>query len=140
MPASRSARAITFAPRSWPSRPGLAMRTRIRLSGMGWCQRVGKHTSGLPQVYKEILEQAVEFVGVIHEKRVAVARKDFIACGRQLLVQVLKLGRENGSVGGADENGLRVLQQRGLVVCPVHAYEECHGRVGGRDVGSFHKT
>src|SRR6185436_17805057 len=29
MPASRSARAITFAPRSWPSSPGLAMMTRI---------------------------------------------------------------------------------------------------------------
>src|SRR6266542_869134 len=29
MPASRSARAMTFAPRSCPSRPGLAMRTRI---------------------------------------------------------------------------------------------------------------
>src|SRR5258706_6458029 len=29
MPASRSARAITLAPRSWPSRPGLATRTRI---------------------------------------------------------------------------------------------------------------
>src|SRR4051812_12230425 len=32
MPASRSARAITFAPRSWPSRPGLAITTR---SGRG---------------------------------------------------------------------------------------------------------
>src|SRR4029453_7785144 len=29
MPASRSARAMIFAPRSWPSRPGLAMTTRI---------------------------------------------------------------------------------------------------------------
>src|SRR3990170_6746819 len=29
MPASRSARATTLAPRSWPSRPGLAMRTRM---------------------------------------------------------------------------------------------------------------
>src|SRR5213079_1617865 len=29
MPASRRARAITLAPRSWPSRPGLATRTRI---------------------------------------------------------------------------------------------------------------
>src|SRR5688500_14166550 len=29
MPASRSARAITFAPRSWPSSPGLAMTTRM---------------------------------------------------------------------------------------------------------------
>src|SRR5712692_6902044 len=32
MPASRNARAITFAPRSWPSRPGLATRTRIFFS------------------------------------------------------------------------------------------------------------
>src|SRR5581483_9574754 len=29
MPASRSARATTLAPRSWPSSPGLATRTRI---------------------------------------------------------------------------------------------------------------
>src|SRR5579864_7553620 len=29
MPASRNARAITLAPRSWPSRPGLATSTRI---------------------------------------------------------------------------------------------------------------
>src|SRR5581483_11882107 len=29
MPASRSARAMTLAPRSWPSRPGFATRTRI---------------------------------------------------------------------------------------------------------------
>src|SRR5467141_776153 len=29
MPASRSARATTFAPRSWPSSPGFAIRTRI---------------------------------------------------------------------------------------------------------------
>src|SRR5215475_5726486 len=29
MPASRSARAMIFAPRSWPSRPGFAMTTRI---------------------------------------------------------------------------------------------------------------
>src|SRR6266516_241358 len=29
MPASRSARAMIFAPRSWPSRPGLAITTRI---------------------------------------------------------------------------------------------------------------
>src|SRR5271169_1614936 len=30
MPASRNARAITFAPRSWPSKPGLATSTRMR--------------------------------------------------------------------------------------------------------------
>src|SRR5438270_11522459 len=33
MPASRSARAITLAPRSWPSRPGFATNTRIFCSG-----------------------------------------------------------------------------------------------------------
>src|SRR3990172_891417 len=32
MPASRRARAMTLAPRSWPSRPGLATSTRIFLS------------------------------------------------------------------------------------------------------------
>src|SRR6266536_4264760 len=34
IPASRNARATTFAPRSWPSRPGFAMSTRI-FFGMG---------------------------------------------------------------------------------------------------------
>src|SRR5271167_895389 len=34
MPASRRARAIIFAPRSWPSRPGLAISTRIFFSGI----------------------------------------------------------------------------------------------------------
>src|ERR1700704_5520047 len=29
IPASRNARATTFAPRSWPSKPGFAMRMRI---------------------------------------------------------------------------------------------------------------
>src|SRR5689334_21783290 len=37
MPASRSARAITLAPRSWPSRPGFAMRTRIFRSSAILC-------------------------------------------------------------------------------------------------------
>src|SRR5512136_114609 len=34
IPASRRARAITLAPRSWPSRPGLAMSTRIFLGNV----------------------------------------------------------------------------------------------------------
>src|SRR6266508_3536035 len=33
-PASRNARATTFAPRSWPSSPGLATTTRIFRSGI----------------------------------------------------------------------------------------------------------
>src|ERR1019366_6082380 len=36
MPASRRARAITFAPRSWPSNPGLATRTRIGVCMAIW--------------------------------------------------------------------------------------------------------
>src|SRR5260370_33972175 len=36
MPSSRSPRAITLAPRSWPSRPGLATRTRILGSDIGF--------------------------------------------------------------------------------------------------------
>src|SRR5262252_7225847 len=36
MPASRNARAITFAPRSWPSSPGFAISTRIFFSGIGF--------------------------------------------------------------------------------------------------------
>src|SRR6185436_15484625 len=34
IPASRSARATTLAPRSWPSRPGFAMTTRMGRSAM----------------------------------------------------------------------------------------------------------
>src|SRR4029453_4804638 len=44
MPASRSARATTLAPRSWPSRPTLAMRTRMgvmSVAGGGGAPRAG---------------------------------------------------------------------------------------------------
>src|SRR5579862_4724433 len=34
MPASRNARAMILAPRSWPSNPGFAIKTRIFLSGI----------------------------------------------------------------------------------------------------------
>src|SRR5579872_3054303 len=42
MPASRKARAMILAPRSWPSRPGLAINTRIFFSGMfvGKCSSI----------------------------------------------------------------------------------------------------
>src|SRR5579862_3351164 len=46
MPASRSARAITFAPRSCPSRPGLAIKTLIFFSGIrrfSMCRNVFLH-------------------------------------------------------------------------------------------------
>src|SRR3954454_18162386 len=50
MPASRSARAITFAPRSWPSRPGLATSTRIFRS----ISRSLTHTVNNYEVYHAI--------------------------------------------------------------------------------------
>src|SRR5207302_3273083 len=56
MPASRRARAITLAPRSWPSRPGLATRTRIFGSAIaGLFNHIGRsaerlHIQALPQI------------------------------------------------------------------------------------------
>src|SRR6266513_1355347 len=42
IPASRRARAMIFAPRSWPSRPGFAMTTRIfRATRRSLCRRFG---------------------------------------------------------------------------------------------------
>src|SRR5258705_9695601 len=41
MPASRSARAMTLAPRSWPSRPGLAITTRIFWDIFSWQPAAG---------------------------------------------------------------------------------------------------
>src|SRR3954466_13285660 len=49
MPASRSARATTLAPRSWPSRPGLATTTRMRLAEL--VTRVSKGASGSVEEY-----------------------------------------------------------------------------------------
>src|SRR5579872_2791700 len=49
MPASRNARAITFAPRSWPSRPGLATSTRI-LRSEGICQGILSKALPVPWV------------------------------------------------------------------------------------------
>src|SRR4029450_13005868 len=40
MPASRSARAMIFAPRSWPSRPGFAITTRIFPATIGQYRNV----------------------------------------------------------------------------------------------------
>src|SRR4030042_2950124 len=41
MPASRSARQMTLAPRSWPSRPGLAIRTLVFFSVISSSTRPG---------------------------------------------------------------------------------------------------
>src|SRR4029453_7584490 len=55
MPASRSARATTFAPRSWPSRPGLATTTRIRvLMGASSGQIVTRLNVPLPRTVRKV--------------------------------------------------------------------------------------
>src|SRR5579859_3517119 len=46
IPASRRARATTFAPRSWPSSPGLAMSTRIGAAVEGFSAIVATRTVG----------------------------------------------------------------------------------------------
>src|ERR1017187_5815315 len=48
IPASRNARAMTFAPRSWPSRPGLAITTRILFirPQHAWSLRTSKSNRG----------------------------------------------------------------------------------------------
>src|SRR6185295_13701207 len=47
MPASRSARAMIFAPRSWPSRPGFAITTRI---GRAMASSVPRPSTTVPAV------------------------------------------------------------------------------------------
>src|SRR5947207_2647823 len=50
MPASRRARATILAPRSWPSRPGLATRTRILRSRMRLLRKVWEESQARSQV------------------------------------------------------------------------------------------
>src|SRR5687768_17161156 len=67
MPASRSARATTLAPRSWPSSPGLAMSTRIFFSLMNGSRARGGPRSALAEDREDhdvvIGAFAVELVG-----------------------------------------------------------------------------
>src|SRR5262245_24594645 len=78
MPASRRARATTLAPRSWPSRPGLATSTRI------W--RCSVMALPLSLLLDELDEHAVGGAGA-DEGNVAAFRRvvDAHALGAQLL-------------------------------------------------------
>src|SRR5690554_709908 len=109
MPASRSARAMTLAPRSWPSRPGLAMRTLIlrstcppgwaRPSGRRGAREAGRHSDQhrllvdavyLPE-HVHLLAQRAERVRARHEGRHRVAA----LAGRRL-----ELGQRRPGLGG----------------------------------------
>src|SRR5580700_3138863 len=142
MPASRKARAITFAPRSCPSRPGFAINTRIFFSGIwidhlvpvrcdsspiGAAERILQNSRTAPtaspkfrrcllQIGNELLEQNIEFVGVVHEKRVPsiVERLEFRA--GDAFLHVLKYGLHSLR-GPSDHGGLVDLPEHGAIIC-----------------------
>src|SRR2546428_5920700 len=64
MPASRSARAITLAPRSCPSRPGLATNTRIGLFIKSDCARFLIGAEHIPQSGTDLAQRRVGADGV----------------------------------------------------------------------------
>src|SRR5215813_12532919 len=60
MPASRRARAMTLAPRSWPSRPGFAMSTRIgRSAPLSFAIVREEFINSLPQAARRQLAREV---------------------------------------------------------------------------------
>src|SRR3954466_14185448 len=66
MPASRSARAMIFAPRSWPSRPGLATTTRIlRFSAMGARHRTARFPVDDARIAAQTGETDGELAGML---------------------------------------------------------------------------
>src|SRR3972149_10784283 len=61
MPASRRARATTLAPRSWPSRPGLAMITLILRSS---AMRLIHHLREVAHVHHQVLpDRTCDYIG-----------------------------------------------------------------------------
>src|SRR5882757_9340815 len=86
MPASRSARAITFAPRSWPSSPGLAINTRIFFVMRGAASRWSRDcdffvgAEGVAHGFADFAEGGVGFDGVIDEGHEVVLA---LGCGSQ---------------------------------------------------------
>src|SRR5436309_2372777 len=63
MPASRSARAMIFAPRSWPSRPGFATTTRILWAPVGGTSVHGRFAVRAPDVLQRGDDLALARVG-----------------------------------------------------------------------------
>src|SRR3954447_19036347 len=74
MPASRSARAMIFAPRSWPSRPGLATTTRIfRLEPAADISGGSLLHDELHPLVPEPVDRAVDDVGAALRELLGVA-------------------------------------------------------------------
>src|SRR5919107_1998791 len=94
IPASRSARAMTFAPRSCPSRPGFATRTRIFLSLISLHENPERPAA--PDVGRELL--VAEEVAAVGFERLYDVREARVVEERHALVRdhevVEVLGRE----------------------------------------------
>src|ERR1700733_7829499 len=92
-PASRNARATTLAPRSWPSRPGLAITTRILLikrasrAGPRWPGPLTRSVSGSLD-HRSF--QARQVAGIPH--RLARRPRHFDPPGRLPQLQLLDRG------------------------------------------------
>src|ERR1700675_1816924 len=90
MPASRSALAITLAPRSWPSRPGLATKTRIFFSLISpvllqrteWpiASNVGPQFSIAEKIFTGRLQgpDHVRKAGVIQKRNAIITDREFV--------------------------------------------------------------
>src|SRR5918912_1297705 len=83
IPASRSARAMTFAPRSWPSSPGLATRTRIFLSLISLHEDaerpVALNVAREFRVAEEVTAHGRERLDGVREARVVEERQALVA-------------------------------------------------------------
>src|SRR3989304_3078922 len=93
MPASRSARAITFAPRSWPSRPGFAIRTRIffAMAPTSVEQRLLPHAEHLAHHVADFPERRLRPHRVEEERHrvlVARARRSQSVEGARMLLRI----------------------------------------------------
>src|SRR5262249_34949726 len=107
MPASRSARAITLAPRSCPSRPGLATRTRIGFS------------SGIDTLLLQLLEGGRGRAPALPVRRTQL---DQYTVGR-LGMNEAEAGVGAGARGGVDQAHTRALQasELGVDIVGLHA-------------------
>src|SRR5208337_1828219 len=113
MPASRRARATIFAPRSWPSRPGLATRTRI-LSSMNlitgfrpvplpkYCRQIKRETSEYFRLFQplRLVSDKVPTVGAenLHFTGLGVEHPHYLGPGGEILLDLLR--QFFGEVGG----------------------------------------
>src|ERR1051325_3129065 len=73
MPASRNARAMTLAPRSWPSSPGFATSTRIFLSFMFCIVALANELPQRPIGFDERLQLCIR-------EKIAAVRSESLNC------------------------------------------------------------